>query len=103
MVNILIYLDKSCDAKQTVKQLLSEKLIASASIDENNVSYEIEQDELIERVYSVITAQSKALLFSEVVNAVKKIIGQDVPIVVIPIVASNKTFDFKIKSKTIQI
>jgi uncharacterized protein involved in tolerance to divalent cations len=103
MVNILIYLDKSCDAKQTVKQLLSEKLIASASIDENNVSYEIEKDELIERVYSVITAQSKALLFNEVVNAVKKIIGQDVPIVVIPIVASTKTFDFKIKSKTIQI
>jgi hypothetical protein len=86
-----------------VKQLLSEKLIASASIDENNVSYEIEKDELIERVYSVITAQSKALLFNEVVNAVKKIIGQDVPIVVIPIVASTKTFDFKIKSKTIQI
>ena len=82
---------------------MSEKLIASASIDENNISYEIENNNFSEKVYSVITAQSKALLFNEVVNAVTNKIGYELPINSIPIVAFNKLFDTKIKSKTTPI
>ena len=103
MVNIIIYLEKEHNAKDLVKHLLSEKLIASASIDENNISYEIENNNFSEKVFSVITAQSKALLFNDVVNAVTYKIGFELPINSIPIVASNKLFDTKIKSKTIPI
>ena len=103
MVNIIIYLEKGQDAKNLVKYLLSEKLIASASIDENNISYELENNTFSEKVYSVITAQSKTLLFNDVVNAVTEKIGFELPINSIPIVASNKLFDTKIKSKTIPI
>jgi uncharacterized protein involved in tolerance to divalent cations len=103
MVNIIIYLEKEHNAKDLVKHLLSEKLIASASIDENNISYELENNNFSEKVFSVITAQSKALLFNDVINAVTKKIGFELPINSIPIVASNKLFDTKIKSKTIPI
>jgi hypothetical protein len=103
MVNIIIYLEKEHNAKELVKHLLSEKLIASASIDQNNISYELENNNFSEKVYSVITAQSKSLLFNDVVNAVTEKIGFELPINSIPIVASNKLFDTKIKSKTIPI
>lgn len=93
MVNIIIYLEKEHNAKELVEHLLSEKLIASASIDQNNISYELENNNFSEKVYSVITAQSKALLFNEVVNAVTNKIGYELPINSIPIVASNKLFD----------
>ena len=39
MVNVLIYLKKEDSAKELVKYLLEEKLIASATIDENNISF----------------------------------------------------------------
>jgi uncharacterized protein involved in tolerance to divalent cations len=100
MVNIIVYLKKEHNAKELVKYLLNEKLIASASIDENNVSYEIENHLLVESVYSVITAQSKALLINEIVSAIVARIGEEIPINCTPIVASNKVFDTKIKSRT---
>lgn len=103
MVNIIIYLNKEQNAKDLVMHLLKEKQIASASIDENNISYELENNTFSEKVYSVITAQSKALLFNDVVNAVTDKIGYELPINSIPIVASNKLFDTKIKNKTIPI
>jgi uncharacterized protein involved in tolerance to divalent cations len=67
MVNIIIYLKKEHSAKELVKSLLEEKLIASATIDENNISYKLENSIFSEEVISVITAQSKSLLFSDIV------------------------------------
>lgn len=103
MVNVIIYLKKEHDAKEVVKFLLEEKLIASASIDENNVSYKLENGELLEDVYSVITSQSKSLLFKEIVKALEAKTGQDTPIISTPIVASNRIFDDTIRAKTMPI
>ncbi len=103
MVNIIIHLKKEQKAKELVKHLLSEKLIGAASIDVNNTSYEMEADVCVEKMFSVITAQSKALLFNDIVDAVKDYIGEDVPINATPIVATNKIFDSKIRNKTIPI
>lgn len=103
MVNVIIYLKNKHDAKELVKSLLKEKLIASASIDENNISYKIERESFVEDVYSIITAQTKALLFKELVNAIETAIGEEVPINSIPIVSSNRIFDDMVRSKTIQI
>lgn len=101
MVNIIIYLKKEQNAKELVKHLLTEKLIGTASIDSNNVSYELENNAFVEKIYSVITAQSKALLFNEVVAATAKYIGEEIPINATPIVATNQLFDAFIRNKTI--
>lgn len=44
MVNVIIYLNKSLDAKELVDALLGNQLIANASIDLDNVSYQLEND-----------------------------------------------------------
>jgi|694.fasta_scaffold13278_9 uncharacterized protein involved in tolerance to divalent cations len=103
MVNVIIYLKKQDDAKSLVRFLLEERLIASASIDENNVLYKLDDNFLSEEVYSVITSQSKSLLFPVIVSAVRQRIGAETPIVSTPIVASNEIFDQTIKTKTIPI
>jgi len=64
MVNIIIYLKKEHCAKELVRHLFEEKLIASATIDENNISYTLENSILIGEVFSIITAQSKSFLFN---------------------------------------
>lgn len=102
MVNVVIYLEKNHDAKYLVETLLKTKLIASASIDVNNASYQLVNDVCKENIYTVITVQSKALLFSEIVAHVESIAGKETPIYSTPIVGSNKTFDNIIKSKTSQ-
>jgi uncharacterized protein involved in tolerance to divalent cations len=103
MVNIIIYLKKQESAKELVKFILDERLIASASIDENNTSYKLENGSFSEEVFTVITMQSKSLLFNEIVNAVEGKTGEDTPIISTPIVASNRIFDDTVKSKTMPI
>lgn len=103
MVNVIIYLKKEHNAIEFVKFLLVEKLVASASIDENNISYKQMEGKLYEDVYTVITAQTKSLLFNEIVKLVEDRIGDEIPIISTPIVASNRIFDDNIKSKTIAI
>jgi uncharacterized protein involved in tolerance to divalent cations len=103
MVSIVIYLKKEHQAKQLVQLLLSEHLIASASIDENNVSYLWDEEGIIEVVYTVITAQSKAMLFNEIVKSVETQIGENTPIHAIPIVGSNRIFDQTVRTKTLPI
>ena len=83
--------------------MLEKKLTASASIDENKVSYKFENDQFLEGVFSVITSQSKSLLFSKIVKALEAKTGEDTAIISTPIVASNKIFDDTIRSHTILI
>lgn len=101
MVNVFIYLKNTHNAKDLVASLLAEKLIASASIDENNVSYKMVDDQIIENVYSVITAQSKSLLLPEIIKRTELTYGGDVPINCSPIVGSNQAFLDTILTKTI--
>jgi uncharacterized protein involved in tolerance to divalent cations len=103
MINIVIYLKKQHNAKELVKHLLTEKLIASASIDENNISYRMEANAVVEEVNNVITAQSKSLLFTEILKAVRYKIGEEVPINSTPIVGVNRIFDEIIRSSTLPI
>lgn len=103
MVNVIIYLRKEHNAKEIVEFLLNEKLIASASIDENNISYKFENGQFLEDTYNVITSQSKSLLFSEIVKALETKTGESTPIISTPIVASNRIFDDAIKARTIPV
>ena len=89
MVNIVIYLKQEFDAMELVKSLLTEKLVASATIDINNASYKMENNKLVGEIFSVITAQSKALLFAEIVKHVEEKLGEEIPIISMPIVSSK--------------
>lgn len=103
MVNVIIYLKKTHDPKRLVESLLSEKLVASASIDYNNVSYKLVDAKIHEEEYNVITVQSKSLLFNEIVEFIEQQIEEEVPIISTPIVGANRIFDSLIRSKTIPI
>ncbi|EIA07942.1 hypothetical protein [Flavobacterium frigoris] len=76
MINVTIYLKKEQNPKELIQLLLKDKLIASASIDKNNISYNLMEDILSEEAYDVITALSKASLFNAIVAAVEKKLGK---------------------------
>ena len=103
MINVIIYLRQNQNPKEMVNFLLREKLIASASIDENNVSYKLIDDLIVEENYSVITSQSKALLFDDIVTAVEAKLGEKVAINSVPIVGANGFFNDTIRKRTIAI
>ena len=103
MVNIIIYLKKEHNAEKLIRFLLTEKLIATASIDEDNISYHYEENELRENIHSVITAQSKALLFNKIVETIEIRFSEKIPIYSIPIIGSNNSFNELINNRTIKI
>lgn len=103
MINVIIYLDKINEAKNLVDMLLTEGLIANASIDSDNVSYRIENDEIVTNVNYVITAQTKSLLFSLIDRFISERYGHQVPIYAIPIIQANESFDTLIRNNTRKI
>jgi len=77
--------------------------INSVSVDLNNVSHTLERNEIIENVFNVITAQSKSLLFNEIVDFVEKRFEEKIPINSIPIIGSNRVFNEIIFNKTLKV
>lgn len=100
MINIVFYLKKEHDPIVLVEKLFRLELIASASIDQDNCTYTMEDGKLVRTVRSVITAQTKSLLFAEISKIVEEDYGVDIPINSLPIVLSNKMFDSTIRLKT---
>jgi hypothetical protein len=103
MINVIIYLKKEHNSEKLVELLLSKKLIASASIDMDNVSYKIMDEVVVKEVFNVITAQSKALLFNSIVQLAENVIGESIAISSTPIVGANGFFNETVRSKTIPI
>lgn len=103
MINVIIYLDKVNNAKDLVEILLKDGLIANASIDNDNISYRIENDTMIKNVNCVITAQTKSLLFSLIENYINERYGFHVQIYSVPITQANNSFDTLIRNSTKKI
>ena len=103
MVNVIIYLDKINEAKELIDSLLKLELIANASIDTDNVSYKMENGEVVQTINNVITAQTKSLLFHELEIFIKEKYSNHVPIYCIPIINSNLAFDDFIRNNTKKI
>lgn len=103
MVNVVINLKEEFNAEELVALLLKEQLIASASIDVNNLSYKVENGVLIKELYNVITAKSKALLLTSIIKRVEEKIQGEVFINSTPIVGSNKSFDELVLGHTIKV
>ena len=102
MVNIIIYLENELSKKshELVHALLKQELVASASIDEDNGYYIKKGDEVIKTTHTVITAQTKSLMFTDVVNYIKSNISEDVPVFSMPLTQMNEYFNDYIKSRT---
>jgi uncharacterized protein involved in tolerance to divalent cations len=100
MVNVLIYLKTDFDPHQLVEQLFQKKLIAKATIDLDNKSYQMEGDDLVIRHYNVLTIQTRSLLFSKLEQFVEQTIGANIPIYSLPITQSNSWFDNYVRNQT---
>ncbi len=100
MINLIIYLDRSEKAKDLVNDLLENRLVASASIDSDNEYFTIIDDQVTKTIHTVITAQTKANLFSKVSDFIVQKHGIDPPIFSLPITQTNDSFADDIRSKT---
>jgi uncharacterized protein involved in tolerance to divalent cations len=103
MVNIVIYLNDSFDPDKIVESLLEKTLIAKATVDRNNKSYEFGPNGIETKIYSIITMQTKSMLFSEISDFVASQFSADIPIYSLPITQSNKWFDGFVRSNTRKI
>ena len=102
MVNIIIYLENELMSKtqELVHSLLEQELVASVSIDEDNSYYIKTNNKIIRTSHTVITAQTKSLMFSEIVAHIKSNISEDVPVFSMPLTQMNVHFNDYIKSRT---
>jgi hypothetical protein len=100
MVNVIFYLKKQQCPKKLVEFLLGEKLIASATIDLNNISFKQEGNKIKKYIYNVVTAQTKSLLFSEIIKSVARKFGDEIRINSVPIINSNPSFYDMVNSST---
>lgn len=100
MVNVLIYLKSEIDPNQVVKRLLEERIIAKATIDLDNISYEFNEGVLVVKNYSIVTIQTRSLLFTDLVQIVELEFSSEIPIYSLPITQSNTWFDKYIRQQT---
>jgi uncharacterized protein involved in tolerance to divalent cations len=103
MVNVIIYLNEVNEARELVFQLLEAQLVANACIDAANISYRIENNKIFTSVNSVITAQTKALLFSEIEQFIMAKYGNTVQLYSTPITQASTSFDSFIRHSTTKI
>jgi uncharacterized protein involved in tolerance to divalent cations len=100
MVNVLIYLNSDYDPHQLVEQLLNQRLIAKATIDFDNKSYQMEEGEIVVRHYNVLTIQTQSLLFTKLEQFVEREYASSIPIYSLPITQSNSWFDNYVRNQT---
>lgn len=100
MVNVLIYLNSDYDPHKLVEQLLLQKLIAKATIDFDNKSYQMEEGEIVVRHYNVLTIQTQSLLFTKLEQFVEREYASSIPIYSLPITQSNSWFDNYVRNQT---
>ena len=103
MVNIVIYLDNNNPSQDLVNELLEEGLIANASIDIDNISYKKESEGVVQNTNTVITCQTKSMLFPLIEKLIMQKYGPEIPIYSLPIIQSNSSFDQMIRNRTIKI
>jgi len=103
MINVYIYLDSQKDVHQLVTGLMDQDLVAHASIDKDNHSFIKSDGKIMEQTNFVITGQSKALLFDEIVKYVEGHTKESVKIYSLPITQCNENFSDIIRNNTKKI
>jgi len=100
MINVFIYVTNEEDARRLALVLLEKQLVAHISIDFNNHVYSAFNGELKEEVNCLLTAQTKALLFQEILDEVNARWHDHVKIYSAPITQCNKHFSELIRTRT---
>jgi len=100
MINVFIYVNKEEEARSLALALLEKKLVANISIDFNNHVYSAFNGELQEEVNCLLTAQTKALLFREILDEVQNRLQDHVKIYSAPITQCNDHFSELIRTRT---
>lgn len=80
--------------------LLTLKLVAHASVDRDNNSYTLIDGQVKKETHYLITAQTRALLFTEVVKEVKLRTADDVKVYSVPITQCTESFSEFIRQQT---
>lgn len=100
MVNVIVYLNSQHDPAALFEELFQKELVATVSVDIDNAFYQRSAKGMERVVHTVITMQTRALLFNEICEVIQSRYGTDVCIHSTPIVAANSTFEHLIKSST---
>ena len=100
MINVYIYLESKKNAEILVRKLMEVRLIAHATIDKDNHSFILLNNKITEQSHYVITAQSKAILFTEIVDYVNSHGGENIRIYSLPITQCNEIFSEIIRENT---
>lgn len=100
MINVFIYVKKEEEARSLAQALLHKQLVANISIDFNNHVYSAFNGKLKEEVNCLLTAQSKALLFQDILDEVKERLRDHVKIYSTPITQCNDHFSELIRTQT---
>lgn len=100
MINVYIYIDSQKDAKKLVKGLMEHDLLAHASIDKDNHSFIKINGKLVEQSNFVITGQTKALLFNEIIDYISIQDIENTKVYSVPITQTNENFGEIIRKNT---
>lgn len=103
MINVYIYLDSQKDARELVTGLMEKELLAHASIDKDNHSFLKIDGKITEQTNFVITGQSKALLFNNILDFIEKQGVENTKVYSVPITQCNENFGEIIRKNTLKI
>ncbi len=103
MVNVYIYTESNESARSIVLNLMKKGLMAHASIDKDNESFILRDGEIIEEDNYVITGQTKALLFNQIVEEIASSDTKNPKIFSVPITQCNKAFEDILRVNTKQV
>jgi uncharacterized protein involved in tolerance to divalent cations len=103
MINVSIYIDSQKNAVQLVKELMEEDLLAHASIDRDNHSFFKIEGKIQEQINYVITGQTKALLFNNILAYIEKKGITNAKVYSLPITQCNENFADSIRNQTQKI
>ena len=103
MINVYIYIDSQKDAHKLATGLLEKDLFAHASIDKDNHSLFKINGKITEQSNFVITGQTKALLFTAILNFIEKNGFDHTKVYSVPITQCNENFSEIIRNNTLKI
>lgn len=102
MINVYIYIDSQKDAHQLATGLMERDLIAHASIDKDNHSLLKIDGKITEQTNFVITGQTKALLFNNILNYIENNGFDHTKVYSVPITQCNENFGEIIRNNTLK-
>ncbi|MDP1800415.1 MAG: divalent cation tolerance protein CutA [Bacteroidota bacterium] len=103
MINVYIYVDFQKDARQLVTGLMEKDLLAHASIDKDNHSILKVDGKITEQANFVITGQTKAMLFKDILDFIEKKGFDHTKVYSVPITQCNENFGEIIRNNTLKI